>query len=499
MSFDSLPLNYGLPPELNLTTLDMATPPEVKSTPIRVYAINNPSVSVSITTATVQPIGQFAETAMPQTDIVWDIPCNQSPSTMLDTRVSTLNFRAIVSCTTAGTVGVYNGFLRSCCYAYFDSLTVKGQNGGQIENIPEFGLTMDNLLNLQMDFSTRSELASLYGFNATPQDLGNQGHLIPVICGSNTTTSAVPQLGVSSFSYSVPLPSALLGVLNDRMFNIGRTKKIFLTMTTANILPFTIGCTTASTSATTWTIQLTDFNLQLETIDIGARALAELDKQAVDGNFFYHGITYKTTTASLPVAQGNSVLPLGLVGQSVKSAFVRFYEQGAPSTTTSCNGKYDAKFPLLNQIGFNIGGIQYPQSGYINPLLYPSQSFRNLQLAIGSFNSTTQKSSILPLNYCVLSTGGTVSAVNSQNSGQDQQWQYKLSSPTVQSQYIYGDNFEKIPKRGILGGLNMTNAKVNLVCSVASALTNAHTAYVTAMLDTQIIHNTHTGDIIGIV
>ena len=83
---------------------------------------------------------------------------------------------------------------------------------------------------------------------------------------------------------------------------------------------------------------------------------------------------------------------------SVKSLFARFYEGGASSATNSLNGKYDIKCPIINSINFSVGGIKYPQTP-INPLLNPSQSFRELQMAIGSFNSSTMTSSIPSERY----------------------------------------------------------------------------------------------------
>ena len=81
----------------------------------------------------------------------------------------------------------------------------------------------------------------------------------------------------------------------------------------------------------------------------------------------------------------------------------------ATAAAGSVNGKYDSRNPMIYSINFYVGGIQYPQT-HINPLLNPSQAFRELQMANGSFNSTQFQSSITPGRYCVLATGGVATA-----------------------------------------------------------------------------------------
>ena len=201
-SFANVPQQVGLPVELS-TSLDSVPPHETRSTAIRVYALNTPSVTSTITqsaTANAQP----AEISMPQTDINFDIPCSQGPSVWLDTRVSTLNFRATITCTTASTTAPASANLRSSAYAYFDTLTVKSGTGGIIEQIPELGLTADTLLLTQMDYAQRINSASLFGFDAPATDVGTQGHTIPVITGNQAANN------VNTFSYSLPLISAAL-------------------------------------------------------------------------------------------------------------------------------------------------------------------------------------------------------------------------------------------------------------------------------------------------
>ena len=132
-------------------------PHDAKSNSIRVYASNNQSVLGAFATgATAVAAGvQMADIPFPQTEITFDLPCAQSRDTFIDTRLSTINFRAVVTVTTAGTTKVTQATLRSSAYAYFDSMRVTGQSGQILESINEYGLLADSLTQGQMSNSDR--------------------------------------------------------------------------------------------------------------------------------------------------------------------------------------------------------------------------------------------------------------------------------------------------------------------------------------------------------
>jgi hypothetical protein len=124
-------------------------PPESKSNSIRVYAINNPTVSGTFST------GTTASTYLPdipfsQADINFDIPCSQGKSVFADCRMTIVNFRAVVTVGTPGSLVVTNANLRSSAYSYFDQITTRSQSGGVLEQVPEYGLTVDSILSGQM-------------------------------------------------------------------------------------------------------------------------------------------------------------------------------------------------------------------------------------------------------------------------------------------------------------------------------------------------------------
>jgi hypothetical protein len=360
-----------------------------------------------------------------------------------------------------------------------------------VEQIPEWGLTANTLLSLQQSWADREGLAIMMGYINTATDVGNTGHSWGILTGGTQVTT-----NIESHSYSLPLLSGSIGVMNDRFVNVGRLKKLTASFTPAQILPLTVTLTSA-TAACTMSLVLSDFYLSLEMVDIGAAAQATIDKSLIDGKMYSHITTFKTTTSTVTASSGLQTLNIGLTASSCKSIFTTFYEQGTAGTTNSANGKYDSKNPGINSIGFNIAGISYPASGSLNPLLYPSQVFRNTQCAIGNFNSTQFKSAILPTYYQKLSVGIAPPSTTFANQA-DYLWTLGASASAL-CQFIYGENFEKIPKRGCISGSDLTFQKIQLVINTVSAPTNAHIAYIMGMFDGVLMHDTHTGDLIGIL
>ena len=220
-----------------------------------------------------------------------------------------------------------------------------------------------------------------------------------------------------------------------------------------------------------------------------------LDETLVNGMAYNHGISYRTASVSLPAtSSGQQTLLAGIRASSVKSLFARFQETGVANNKVSLNGKFDSKNPSINAINFNIGGVRYPQVP-INPLVNPAQAFRELQMAVGSFNSTMFQSSIVPSRYCVLSAGGTVSTAGTTAGTQAWEYQTLLTSALAQSSFIFGENCEVVAKRGVMLGLNCTSAPIFLECNLAAANTNTHNIYVQAMIDVIYVHNVQTGSV----
>ena len=290
--------------------------------------------------------------------------------------------------------------------------------------------------------------------------------------------------------------SGVLGVMADKFFPIGLTKKLLLTLTTASILPITLLGGTAGTSPT-FTVSLTDFWVNAEIIDIGANAFNQIVSTLPDGKMYLHGQTYKTTTALIPGgASGVMNLPVGLTGSSVRSLFARFHEtKGDPDTATSLWGKYSSSNPCLSSLAWNIGGTQVPSSSY-NPLLFPAQTFRSYLQALGSFNSTQFKTSICQVYYQRLTSQGTASG--RVNPTQDQGWD-KNGNITYQNSFFVGENLETIPRRGLLSGQDLTFQKVHLALQNTASTPNPVNVYIHALLDCITIVDINSGECITII
>lgn len=484
----SIPSQIGIPAEMKLGEIDFSLPPDARSYAVKVMASNVQSVAsppISIISA-----GAGAPTATPQfvaQNIYFDLPCGQSPSTFLDTRFSTITFRATLTCSVNGagsTVTTAN--LRGGAYSFFDRAFITAGSGQVLEDIAEYGLVYDTLAGLQLAPSVRDSLAMSYGFLSDNNNIGNQGHAWSALTARAPTTA-----DIETHSYSFPMLSGLLGMGADKFLNIGRLNKLQFALQTATELPITIANAGAMTAGTI-TITLSDIALNLEYVDIGASAIQMLDSTLVDGNAYIHGTTYRTSAVSMPSVVGNQSLLAGVRGSSVKSLFARFVDGGAINTTNSVNSKYDSKNPNATSLNFNIGGLKFPNAP-VNPLIAPASAFRATQMAIGSFNNSSFNSSLVPLYYCKLSAGGTASGTTL---GGTQDANYTIGSvATALSQFIYGENLEVVSKRGLMSGLSCVNAPVFLEMNISTAPTNLHQIYITGMLDAVYIHNVRTGDI----
>ena len=484
----AIPSVVGIPAEMKLGNVDFSLPPDARSYSVKVASSNLATITsppISLVSA-----GAGAPTTTPQfvsQSAFFDIPCGQSPSTFLDTRFSTISFRATLTCSVAGAGStITSGFLRSGAYSFFDRMYVTGGNGQVLEDIGEYGLTYDLLTSLQLNPSVRDALALQYGFFSDVNNGGNQGH-----AWASLNARAPATTDIETHSYSMPLLSALVGMGSDKFLNIGRLNKLQLALQTATELPITIA-TAGAMSAGTIQIQISDIALNLEYVDIGSSSLQMLDETLVDGKAYIHGTTYKTSAVNMPASVGNQSLLAGIRGSSVRSLFSRFVDGGAISTTNSVNSKYDSKNPSANSMNYNIAGLRVPNNP-VNPLINPAGAFRNLEMAIGSFNNSQFQSAIIPAQYCRLSAGATASGTTL---GGTQDANYTIGSlTTALSQFIYGENTEVVAKRGLMSGISCVNAPVFLEVNTSSAPTNSHQVYVHAMLDCVFIHDVRTGDI----
>ena len=486
MSIFNAPVVQVLPQELKLGELDYEIPRSASSRTIKVFPYQNQSITYS-GLSLVLGANASADIAIPQQNIDWVLPTSQSPSTFLDTRLTTLNYRMTITSTTAVTQALTFAYLRSSAYSWFDYLQVRGGSGQLLDDIPEYGVVADTLINCQMSNSDRDGLSVMYGFDGG-SGITSQGLPLPLL------TSAFTAGTTETHSFSIPLISNSIGVCSDRFLNIGNLKNLTMRLVTPTTLPLTITNGGTANTAGAFTITLSDISLTMELVDIGNDAYQELVSTAHDNKFYSHGITYKTTNVLIPAGTVGSFTPsVSVNGSSVKSIFTRFWDLGAVSTANSVNHKYDSKLPSLSALQWNFSSYgKKPDCGPLNPLLRPSECFRNLMVAMGQFNSSQFNSSITPVRYTMLCAGGVQSAYTSTT--QDALWTTGSISSGLSS-FFYGENLEKIPRRGVLSGLDMTSCRANLEMVIATANTNNVIAWVISMNDVILCHDLNTHDI----
>jgi len=482
----SLPSAVSLPAEMQLGSLDYSLPPEARSYQVKVQPSNISSIispDISIAAGL-----EGSDLQFPSQQIIFDLPCGSSPSTFLDNRFTTLNFTATYAVgAVASAVAITSANLRSNANSFFDRMYITSQNGQIVEDITEYALVNDLLINFQMNNAVRDGTAMQFGFDDST-GITSQGHPITTFDGRVAALTET-----CSYSYSVPILSGLVGALSDKMLNIGRTSKLQLILQSSSVLPVTFINTTASNAASSIKVTLANFSITCEYIDIGGSALKMLDQTLVNNQAYIHGVSYRVTSNTIPAGtSGNLSLLAGIRNSSVKSIFVKYVDNLVNSLTNgSVNSKFDGKNPSINSWAISIGGMRYP-SNPLNPLLQPSQSFSECEKAVGSFNNAQFQSCITRARYCKLARGGTTPGETSTSTDRN----YSLSSnATAQCQFFMGYCLEVCAKRGLLSGLNCASAPVFVENNLAVACTNAQLIYVMAMIDCIFIHDVSTGDI----
>lgn len=470
----------ALPAAMQLGSLPYSLPADAMSWSVRIQPTNISQVQSGNITCTASTV---LDVPFNSQNVIFDIPTNQSPDTFLDTRFTCLNFRATMATTAVGSASILTtGYLRSSAYSWFDSMTVLGPVGNTLEACQEFGIVNDTLIAGQMSNSARDGALSMGLLSATGVD--NQGHAWK----NATSYTLAGTTDVESHSYSIPLTSAVCGVLSNNFLNVGRLGRLQVIMQTAFQLPVTITCGTATTAGTIQ-FTLSDFSLSLEMVKIGASALRMLDETLVNGLAYTSGITYRTSVSSMTNVAGSQSILLGLRGSSIKSLFARFQDLGTVNATNSINQKYDTKCPMLTNYNFSIAGQKFPQA-QINPLLQGAQVFTEFMKALGSFNSSSYQCGITPANYYKLAVGGT--AQSATTAQQNQEWNLG-SSASAQCQFIIGQNTEVVARNGLFSGFSAVSSPIFLEVQTAVAPTNQLNVFGIAMLDCVFVQSINTG------
>jgi hypothetical protein len=487
----SLPITYSIPELLKADKLDSALPEGTNSKVVRVVPSNLSSI-VSPTYTCPARNTIMADSAFNSQNIQFECPCLSG--SWIDTRQSTISFRAVYEVVSAGStyrVGALPS-LRGGAFSFFDQLQILGPQGNQIESISELGLVYNVLSQYTMSNSDRDGNGLMYGFHANGGDAIVKGQDLEFL-GTNAADLAATN--AITHSYSFPLLSSVIGTAASKAFPIGNVPKLTCILTTTNTLPITV--TThdqAITTAATFKITLTDIMLNLVYVSLPPAAQQMIESSLPDGKYYLQGNTWRVSASTISAGvQGFNSILAGVRGSSVKSVLFSFHELLA---NRSPFGKYDSKNPIASQIAFNANSIRYPALP-IEALLHPSRVMTDLQRAIGSFNSPDLKVAALPSRFCRLPAGGTAqSFANSAT----QDYTYTVQSAIVgtgesggQSSFFFGQDLEAVNQEGVLSGQNLNSAGSFLELNIASTITNAHTVYCMACCDSIVIVDARNG------
>ena len=477
----------GFPKEL-MNEIDYTLPASMSSYSVKVVPSNLSQVQSATQTLTASTTQQLNGTS---SNVIFDIPAGQSKDVFIDPRFSTLSFRVnyeIVNTPSAAIVT--SAQLRGGAMSHFSRTYTQSQSGVILDDINSLEVVSDMLVQTEIDVSSRDVLACMYGFeyerpgtDASGNVSYNQGHKLAGI--NNTTLTAST---TKYYSYCMPLLNSIIGKGASKMFQIGATSKLQVVLQTNPIIPVTFVTSTATTAAT-FRITIDNISLNLQYIQLGGEAMKLLNKTGLQ---YYNGITYRTSTSTIPASTSGAIsLLTGLRGSSVRALFARFTEAATLSTSGCINYNLDSKAPAATSMAWNINGVLVP-SNPTDIVHNPAQVFAQTQQAIGSFNNYEFKSGLVPSRYFVyLPTGGTFPT------DADEVFTASSNASAVvnQCQFLYGYSLEKVAKSGILDGLNLNSGSTFLNMNWACNNSNAVTAYFISKLDVIYILDTASGEV----
>lgn len=473
----------GFPKELS-SEIDYQLPQGVNSYNVRVVPSNLSSVVSTTQTLAAASTLQLNGTS---TNIIFDLPCSGGKGVHLDPKMTLVNFRVKYSIPAGATGAVITSArLRSHAMAWFDRMFITSQSGAILEDINLYGMVNDVVVQTEIDVSQRDVLSAAFGFayeGATANALNsNNGHALAGIDSTTLTASAVDVY----YSYSVPLVSSLLGKGASKMFNIGQTNRLQLTLQTAAIQPITF--VTGGSVAATFFSTIDNIQISAQYVDVGSEGMRLLGKS---GPQYYNGLTWRVSASSVSSGQSGAVSILtGVKGSSVRALGLRVCEASTQTTAGCINGIFDSKCPQATALSWNINGQLMP-SNPINPLYNPAQLFMQTQQSLANFNSYEWKSGLVPSRYFVYIPGGTLPT------DADRVFTDSGSASTVanQAQFLWMYSLERVAKAGIMDGQNLNSGQTYLQAQLQNGSTNALTYFFITKMDVVYILDPASGEI----
>jgi hypothetical protein len=246
----------GLPTELK-PELDYSLPPGMSSYQVRVTPSNLSQIQSSTQTLTASSNVNISNTS---TNVIFELPTQAGSNTVIDPRFTSLSFRVAYEVVSIGTTNaVTNMQLRSHAGAYFNrSFTQAG--GVILEDIPNFDIINDFIVQQEFNVADRDAIAAAYGFDyessgASSQNNAN-GHKVNGIDATASITASTKY-----YSYTIPLLNSVIGKGASKFFNISKVNKMQVVLTTSPIAPLTVVVGTTGTAPNaTFRITLDNFH-----------------------------------------------------------------------------------------------------------------------------------------------------------------------------------------------------------------------------------------------
>jgi len=461
----------GLPSELK-PELDYSLPAGMSSYQVKVTPANLSQIQSSTQTLTASSNINISNTS---TNVIFELPTQAGSSTVVDPRFTSLSFRVGYEVVAIGTTNaVTNCQLRSHAGAYFNrSFTQAG--GVILEDIANFDVINDFIVQQEFNVADRDAIASCYGFDYETSGASSQNNANGHKVNGIDATAAVA-VGIKYYSYTIPLLNSVIGKGASKFFNISKVNKMQVVLTTSPLAPITMVVGTSSSGSATFRVTLDNFSLNLNYVNLG-EASKLLSKT---GPSYYNGTTWRSSTASIPSGTSGNVTSLvGVRGSSVRALWVKATETTTALSTANCiNGIFDSKAIIASSLSWNIGGLAVP-SNPVNTSNNPSLAFLQSLQAYNSFDPMSFRSSVVPTRYFTYIPGGTLPT------DADQLYTVASTASSVASQcmWSWGLSLETVAKMGILDGVNLNASSTFLNANLLMASTNGITLFYLAKMD----------------
>lgn len=411
----------------------------------------------------------------PSQDVRFSIPVGQGKNVWLDNQRTTVAFKCKYEVVTASIgAATITGSVVSNGFAWFDRLQSINSNGVNVEDVNNLAISEHHNQIYSFNSSERDSLALPYGYKFDDEATDSRNTVTGHDITAFSATASTLNIGSSTYSYCVPLPSSLLGYRAKSMLPVGALAKLDVYLTTTSTCPVIITSGAGITTSAVVKMTLSDFAINAYYITLDDKSASLLGSPKMH---FVHGITSRVSSATVNSGvQGQVSALIGVRAQSVRALATRFSES-ALTTAGSLGGVFDSKMPLCSQMNLFLNGKDKVPSNYHNTITAPATVFAHAMQASEAFTEKKMKFGGVPLAFCTyLATSSAPTSAdgydqNTVNAGSDT-YQNSLQS------FCFAEDLRKASTSTIMDGYNLAQSSSNyLELNIAKAPTN--TIYVT--------------------